>query len=184
MREFLFSMIGVLLGSFTTFLGAVAQARSARRQDLITELRKERREVYGVYLASIKRMRLVVAGIAAGQGLDAEAEPIDAESGMRELARLDDERGIAQEGVNFAGSTEVILASRDLNMKVWDLGNIVKGHAAADQQIWLECMSNYVASIDSFIRWSRASLGVVDLYPDRQGGPAYPERWSMGFPSA
>jgi hypothetical protein len=169
----IFALVGVVLGAATSYAVTALGERSRYRRSLDAEWRERRFQTYKGYLAEVKRARMLAQRIAAGVGLDDQAEPIDRESGLLLLAEADEARGTSFEAVGLLAGSGTILAGRALNRAVWRLGWFARGRFDdLDRRGWRQSLESYHAAIDFFHDCVRQELDIRGPYLHRETEPS------------
>jgi hypothetical protein len=156
----LITLLGVALGALASFVSTKLVDRGRWQRDERTRWDTKRLECYSEFSAAIMRFINTEYRLAAGFGLPAAVEPLDAETGFPALATAEAELSIFWAQLLILGSPEVISAAQNWRNEAWHLESFARGHrknpaefaAAAEQR--REARRRFYAAV-------RADLGVM-----------------------
>jgi hypothetical protein len=162
-------MVGAGLSYFFTSMAE----RRRQRWTLQREWRGLKLQVYGAYVADVKRMRDLAQRIAAGVQLDDQAPPLSRDAGSEPLAEANMARSSSFETVTLIGGKAVVEAGRGLNRAVWRLEWFARGFFDdTDRAGWAEAFHSYHAAIDRFHESARLDIGVTAEFSPRPTEPS------------
>ena len=165
----LLGLVGVIIGAGLAYLFTTLGERRRERWALSREWRERKLQAYGRYLSDVKRMRDLAQRIAAASGLDDQAFPLPAETGIDQLADANTARGSSFETLVLIAGQDVVDAGRALDKAVWRLDRHARGKlSGSSPDTWLEALRLYHAAIDVFHNAARADLGVTSALLPRQ----------------
>ena len=174
MASQIITLSAVLLGAFMSYLATTLAERSRHRKALALEWRQRKLESYRQYLVDAKQVRMIAQRIAAGVGLDDQAEPLTRPDGVPLLVEADRTRGVSFEMVTLLGNAHTVLAGRELNRAIWRLEWFARGRLRDDDTSgWHAAMRRYHQAIHTFNASVRHDLGVPGEYAVRrtEGSP-------------
>ncbi|MFI6277331.1 hypothetical protein [Streptomyces sp. NPDC050988] len=132
----LFTLMGVLVGAFASYVGGALMERSRWRRQLSTRWDERRLEVYLRYADAIKRFTSMAGRLAAGKGLFDLPQPLPQDIGLERLADAELERGYAFEAVLLMGDADTISAARALQRHAWVLEQFVRDMRSGTAEDW------------------------------------------------
>jgi hypothetical protein len=171
----LLTILGVAVGAFASFISTRALERSRWRREEALRWDTKRLESYADFGSAM--MRYITTGyrITAGLKLTAHVQPLDATTGLSELARAEAELTEKMEKVIMLGSPDVIRAGQAWRNEAWHLDLFARG-LLKDRGEYEKATQDRRAAHKRFYAAVRADLGVVSgeipLY-----GPSDPDEW-------
>jgi hypothetical protein len=165
----IFTLSGVALGAFLSYLITSVNERSRYRRDVATRLQERKFDAYAEYLGDVRLMVAAANRIAAWLGLhDRTTLPLSQEDGLPILAELTTRRAASSERAKLLANEESVKALHDLNAAVWDLEMIARGVIPdVSAETWEEAMKAYLDALNSFHSNARHELGVPGRALDR-----------------
>ncbi|MBG0565355.1 hypothetical protein [Actinoplanes aureus] len=170
----LLTLAGVIVGAVLSYVFARMGESRRERWALGREWRERRLQIYGAYLADVKRIRMLAQRIAADVGLDDQAPSLSRADGVDLLDEADMARGNTFELLALIASQDLVKAAGALNDAVWDLEWFARGRLDdTDIEGWHSRMRNYFQALNVFHKHARHELGVTgELSPrEAQGSP-------------
>ncbi|WP_242911471.1 hypothetical protein [Actinomadura terrae] len=92
-----FTLLGVMVGAFTSYLTSAFNERTRSRREQNQRWAEKRLDTYTEFIASIKEFTTLTRALAATAGLVDRTPPIDRDEGLELLRRAELARGRAME---------------------------------------------------------------------------------------
>jgi hypothetical protein len=165
----IFTLSGVALGAFFSYLITSANERGRYRRDVASRLQDRKFDAYAEYLGDVRQMVAAANRIAASLGLhDRTTLPLSQEDGLPILAEIGTRRTASSERARLLADEKTVTALSDLNDAAWGLEMIARGVITdVSAEIWEEAMKAYLEALNSFHRNARHELGVPGRALDR-----------------
>lgn len=169
------TILGVAVGAFASFISTRALERSRWRRDEALRWDTKRLESYADFGRAVMRHITTGYRTTARLKLTTHAQPLDATTGLPELARAEAEVTEKMEKVIMLGSPEVIIAGQAWRNEAWHL-ELFARRFLRDRGEYEKATQDRRAAHKRFYAAVRADLGVVSgeipLY-----GPGDPDEW-------
>lgn len=168
------ALVGVAVGALSTVFATTWADRSRWKREQRARWDIERMRAYIDYANVVKRVSWLSIRIAAARGFDHSAEPLAPDTGLAELARMEQERAVAWERVLLLGHPDVIAAARAWHVAVWRLQWFARGKltSAAD---WVDAHRQSELCRDIYYERARRDLGVQGTGAPT---PTWPPSWA------
>jgi hypothetical protein len=156
----LITLLGVAVGALASFVSTRLIDRNRWRREESLRWDAKRLECYGDFASTIMRFITIGYRIAAGLGLPAHVQPLDADAGLTALATAETDLSVQWEQILMLGSPEVITAARDWRHEAWHLERFARGdlHGPAE---FIKATQDRREARRRFYSAVRADLGIV-----------------------
>ena len=164
-----FTLGGVALGAFCSYLVTSLNERTRYRRELAKGWEGRKFDAYAEYLSDVKRLVAVANRIAASLGLHNRTTlPLSQEEGLAVLADVGTRRTTSSERASLLANEETLAALRELNETAWRLECFARGLIKDPSTAkWKEAMRAYWNALNAFHRSARKELGVPGRPLDR-----------------
>lgn len=155
-------MVGVMLGSMTTFVGTALAERAQFRRLMATRWDESKLEVYAQYASSVKDMLR-----AANRLADASNRGEENLAAMRaELEAADDRRSLVFERLVLLGDPDVTESARNANQLVLEAKSVANGVSSEERRLPGDAI---VEALNMLHIAARTDLGIRETVRRRVG---------------
>jgi hypothetical protein len=156
----LFTLLGVTVGALASFVTTRLVDHSRWQQEETLRWDTKRLESYGDFASALMRFITIGYRITAGLGLPASVQPLDAATGLPELATAEGEVSVKWEQVLMLGAPAVITAAQERRNEAWHLEKFARG-LLKDVAEYMEATQDRRAAQIRFYSVVRADLGIT-----------------------
>ncbi|GAB2806281.1 hypothetical protein GCM10027176_09080 [Actinoallomurus bryophytorum] len=164
----LFTLLGVALGAFSSYLVSFLGERTRYRRDISGHWTERKLESYARYLSDAKYMSTLTRRVAASVGLDDQALALSRDEGLPLLAEAETKRGLSSEVVSLIGGKATVEAHRRVNKALWRMEQLARGLIkGSGREEWVQARREYVNAMNDFHENARLDLIVPGEYTPR-----------------
>jgi len=124
----LITLLGVALGALASFVSTRLVDRSRWQREEKLRWDTKRLECYSEFSAAIMRFINIEDRMAAGLGLPAAVEPLNADPGLLALATAEADVSLYWAQLLILGSPEVVRTAQDWRNEAWQLESFARGY--------------------------------------------------------